>query len=94
MFDWAFNYKNDINLNSNKLRAYIVDGAERSNNYTYPNTSWGYGKLSLDGIFNFITGISLINLSGYRDLNRRSIFIRIPENIKEINHGKWRNDLF
>lgn len=94
IFDWAFNYKNDNNLNSNKLRAYIIYGAERNNNYIYPNVSLGYGKLSLEGIFNFITGISLINLSGYRELRKGSIFISIPENIKEINNDKWRNDLF
>jgi subtilisin family serine protease len=39
-----------------KLRSYLCAGAKRDPGITYPNSSWGYGKLCLFNSFQILTG--------------------------------------
>ena len=48
---WAVTDKNANYLNSGEVKNYFIRGAVRDANLEYPNRLWGYGKLSLQGIF-------------------------------------------
>lgn len=48
---WAVTDGNATYLNSGEVKNYFIRGAIRDKNLEYPNKLWGYGKLSLQGIF-------------------------------------------
>ena len=48
---WAVIERNANYLNSGEVKNYFIRGAVREGNLEYPNKLWGYGKLSLQGIF-------------------------------------------
>ena len=52
ILQWAIVEKNDIEINVNKMIAYIIRGAKTREGDTYPNKDWGYGMLDLEGVFN------------------------------------------
>lgn len=84
MYQWGIVDGNDKTLYTRKLRSYIIRGAERRIGDLYPNEEWGYGTLSMQGIFDAIRG----NLTGgventrgvenYSEYNIGSLFIRNP----------------
>lgn len=49
--EWAFIRGNDLRMNGNVLRKYMIRGANRSSIRQYPNNEWGYGILDVYGIF-------------------------------------------
>ena len=48
---WAVLEKNATYLNSGEVKNYFIRGALRDRNLEYPNKLWGFGKLSLQGVF-------------------------------------------
>lgn len=55
---WAVIGRNDLLVNTESLRNYLVRGASRDEGLSYPNNSWGYGRLNLSGTFDRIAGIT------------------------------------
>lgn len=51
MFQWGIIEGNDINLNTFRIRAYLIRGCVRDNNMDYPNSQWGFGRLNLLNVF-------------------------------------------
>ena len=51
MLQWGIVEKNDISIDSYRIRNYLVAGCERDPNLEYPNTQWGYGRLNLLNTF-------------------------------------------
>ena len=54
LLEWGIVRKNRIWISNNAIRAVLVQGADRSPNFTYPNQQWGYGTLDLYATFNSI----------------------------------------
>ncbi len=48
---WAITDRNANYLNSGEVKNYLIRGAVRDDNLTYPNRLWGFGKLSIQGVF-------------------------------------------
>lgn len=57
LMQWAVVEENDINVETREVNNYLVRGASRDANLTYPNREWGYGRLNIMGTFE-----SLINV--------------------------------
>jgi hypothetical protein len=57
MLQWGIIQNNDVTLNTYRIRAYLIRGANRDNNIEYPSLQWGYGKLNLLNTFNQIRPI-------------------------------------
>ena len=84
IYQWGLVDGNDKTLYTKKLQSYIIRGAERRIGDLYPNEEWGYGTLSMQGIFDAIRG----NLTGgvnqtrgvenYIEYNVGRLFIRNP----------------
>lgn len=53
---WAFTVGNMNYLNSNEVKSYFMIGAKRESERSYPNREWGYGSLSLQGVFDELAG--------------------------------------
>lgn len=84
IYQWGLVDGNDKNLYTRKLRSYIIRGAQRRVGDIYPNEEWGYGTLSMQGIFDAIRG-NLIGGVGqtrgednYNEYNVGNLFIRNP----------------
>lgn len=43
--------------NSRELKSYLIRGASRSANLSYPNRETGYGRLNLEGVFEALVGV-------------------------------------
>ncbi|BBF43952.1 hypothetical protein lbkm_2640 [Lachnospiraceae bacterium KM106-2] len=56
-FQWAVAEKNDILVDSNDIRSYLIRGAIRDIELMYPNENWGYGRYNLIGVFNYLATI-------------------------------------
>ena len=54
---WAVTEQNATYLNSGEVKNYFIRGALRDDNLTYPNRLWGFGKLSLQGVFDSLAGL-------------------------------------
>jgi subtilisin family serine protease len=54
---WAVIEQHDILVNSLNVKNYFIRGAKRDKNKDYPNRQWGYGRLDLEGIFEFLAGL-------------------------------------
>lgn len=57
LMEWAVVNRNDILANSVNIKNYLIRGAERDRFLEYPNREWGYGRLDVSGIFEFLAGI-------------------------------------
>ena len=57
LMEWAVVNRNDILVNSVNVKNYLIRGAERDSFMEYPNREWGYGRLDIAGIFEFLAGI-------------------------------------
>lgn len=57
ILQWAVVEQNDIFVDSEGVRNYMIRGATRDNTLSYPNREWGYGKLNVEGIFDFLAGV-------------------------------------
>lgn len=54
---WAVNDGNANYLKSGEVKNYLIRGAVRDDNLTYPNRLWGFGKLSIEGVFDSLAGV-------------------------------------
>lgn len=54
---WAITDRNANYLNSGEVKNYFIRGAVRDDNLTYPNRLWGFGKLSIQGVFDSLAGL-------------------------------------
>ena len=54
---WAVPEQNAAYLKSKEVKNYFIRGAAREENITYPNPLWGFGRLSLEGVFDSLAGI-------------------------------------
>lgn len=54
---WAITDRNANYLKSSEVKNYLIRGAVRDENLTYPNRLWGFGKLSIQGIFDSLAGL-------------------------------------
>ena len=56
LLEWGIVQQNAPAMDSVTIQRYLIRGASRSENYTYPNKPWGYGLLDLYGVFQAIRG--------------------------------------
>lgn len=56
LLEWAVIRENDILVNSINVKNYLIRGAKREKNLEYPNMEWGYGRLDIQGVFEFLAG--------------------------------------
>lgn len=53
--EWAVIRQQMIGIDTIAIKNYLIRGAERDQNITYPNRDWGYGKLNIFDTFNILT---------------------------------------
>ena len=51
LINWRLNGKPRHLMTSSELKNFLIRGAGRSRDLTYPNRSWGYGTLNVYGVF-------------------------------------------
>ena len=49
--EWAIIRQGDVLLSSLEIRNYFIRGAQREDETEYPNATWGYGKMNVEGVF-------------------------------------------
>ena len=54
--EWALTDRNANYLGSSEVKNYLIRGAVRDSNLVYPNRQWGFGKLSIQGVFDSLAG--------------------------------------
>ncbi len=54
---WAVVELNRPYVTTNEIRNYLIRGAERESDFSYPNREWGYGRLNIVGTFNALAGV-------------------------------------
>ena len=47
MLEWGYVKRNDIEINTTRIRNYLIRGAKRDEKRMYPNREWGYGAVDL-----------------------------------------------
>lgn len=57
ILEWAVVNQNDILVNSTNVKNYLIRGAQRESYLEYPNREWGYGRLNVQGVFDFLAGL-------------------------------------
>lgn len=87
LFQWGIIDGNDISMNAIKAKCYLVYGTSKRSIDTYPNRDWGWGKLDLEGTFNFISGNrGYATFSDYIEYFNKNLFIRIPKELGDDNY--------
>lgn len=56
IMQWAVVEQNDILVDSESIRNYLIRGAKRDDSIEYPNREYGYGLLNIEGVFRFLAG--------------------------------------
>lgn len=54
---WAVVEENNIVVESRGIKNYLIRGASRSFDISYPSREWGYGRLNMVGTFNALIGV-------------------------------------
>lgn len=54
---WAVVERNNQFAESREIKNYLIRGANRNMDTTYPNREWGYGRLNMEGVFEIISGV-------------------------------------
>lgn len=57
LLEWAVIRQNDVFVNSTDIKNYLIRGAARENYLEYPNREWGYGRLDIAGVFEFLANL-------------------------------------
>lgn len=52
--EWGIVRGNMPDMNGSTVRSLFIGGASRDNGIVYPNNKWGYGRLDLYGVFEFL----------------------------------------
>lgn len=47
MLEWGYVKGNDIEINTTRIKNYLIRGAKRDATKTYPNQEWGFGAVDL-----------------------------------------------
>lgn len=47
MLEWGIVQKNDLQINTTRIKNYLIRGARRDSDRIYPNREWGYGEIDL-----------------------------------------------
>ena len=47
MLEWGIVQKNDMQMNTTRIKNYLIRGARRDQGRIYPNREWGYGDVDL-----------------------------------------------
>ena len=53
---WAIIERNDFLVDSASVKYYMIRGATRDKGISYPSREWGYGRLNISGIFDWLAG--------------------------------------
>ncbi|MBN1066811.1 peptidase S8 and S53 subtilisin kexin sedolisin [Clostridium botulinum] len=82
LLQWGIIDGNDTTMYSTKIRSYLIYGAYRKPEFTYPNRESGYGSFDLLGTFNVISrkyreNMKAIN-NDFIEYKINKLFIRIP----------------
>lgn len=56
LMQWAVTDGNYREISGVGIKSYLVRGADRSAAYSYPSPQWGFGRLNLEGTFDWIAG--------------------------------------
>lgn len=51
LLSWAITNQNTVSMNNSVAKSFLVRGARRNRNFSYPNREWGYGSLDLYNTF-------------------------------------------
>ena len=57
LFQWAVVQQRRFYAETRELKSYLIRGAARSPELSYPNREWGYGRLDLEGVFEALIGL-------------------------------------
>lgn len=57
LFQWAVIQRRNFYAETRELKSYLIRGATRSWDLSYPNREWGYGRLNLEGVFDALIGV-------------------------------------
>ena len=57
LLQWGIVEQNDVSLNTNRIKSFLIRGCRREPNIQYPSYQWGYGKLDLLNTFIQFRGI-------------------------------------
>lgn len=52
LFQWTVVETRSLYAETQEIKSYLIRGADRVPNLTYPTREWGYGRLNLEGTFN------------------------------------------
>lgn len=55
--EWAIVDRNAPLIDSQTIKSYFIRGAVRSNEISYPDEQWGYGKINISGTFEVLAGV-------------------------------------
>lgn len=55
MLEWGFVKGNDVYMSGAYIKSYLIRGANRDRDITYPSRQWGYGKLDVFNSFLILT---------------------------------------
>ncbi|WP_187117438.1 S8 family serine peptidase [Clostridium amazonitimonense] len=86
LFQWGIVEGRDTTMYAPKMKTYLIRGTKKRPGEKYPNPDWGYGMLSLQGVFENIRGSYFersyygIENEGYEEKHIGELFIRIPLN--------------
>lgn len=47
LLEWGISKENDVKMNTNRIKSYLILGCSQNMNVEYPNDLWGYGKINL-----------------------------------------------
>ena len=56
LLQWAVVQRRSFYAETRELKSYLIRGADRSWDLSYPNREWGYGRLNLEGVFDAMIG--------------------------------------
>lgn len=79
LLQWAIIDKNDIDINSTKMRSLLIYAAKRKENFIYPNEESGYGDMDLAEVFNIIAGNYRKEDNDYEEYYINDLFIRLSK---------------
>ena len=57
MLQWGIVERNDVSLNTNRIKSFLIRGCRREPNILYPSFQWGFGKLDLFNSFMQLRGV-------------------------------------
>lgn len=91
VFQWGIVQGNYPDLTPPRVKNFLIASAVKDDDKIYPNQEWGFGKLSLERLYEVLYRTSNINIPRNRNLSNEDefnsyLYINIPEKIyKNIN---------